>query len=187
MKISFEEGLEMLGQHLTSPNILVHSKEVAAIMAHLAKRLGKDEENWRLAGLLHDLDYDMEKENMENHAKTAVEILRRKGFREEELLHAILAHNEDNTGVKRESDMDYALSACDNMAGLVHATALIYPDKKISSVKPSSVTKRFKSPSFAAGARRDQIIGCEKIGLSLDEFAQVSVEAVTSIAEEVGL
>lgn len=184
--IRYEEGLELLNQYVKTPHIITHSKEVAAIMEHMAKKLGKPEENWKLAGLMHDLDYDTEKDNMERHARTAAEILEKKGF-DSELLHAILAHNEENTGVKRETEMDYALAASDNMAGLVRATALVYPDKKVASVKPKSVTKRFKSPSFAAGANRDMIMGCENIGISLDEFAEVSVEAIKSIADEVGL
>ncbi len=186
MAITYDEGISLLNEYIKTHNIAVHCREVSAIMAHLARRLGKDEDKWGLAGLLHDLDYDVEKDNMENHARTAAAVLEEKGF-DEEFLHAVLAHNDDNTGVRRETDMDYALSASDNMAGLVHATALVYPDKKIASVKPKSVVKRFKSPSFAAGARRDRILGCENIGLSLEEFAEISVEALKSIADEIGL
>lgn len=182
----FEEGLDLLNQYVKTPNIITHSKEVAAIMGHLAKRLNKSEEEWRLLGLLHDLDYDIEKDNMMNHGKTTVRLLETRGF-SQEFLHAILSHNEENTGVKRETDMDYALAASDNMAGLVHATALVYPDKKVASVKPNSVVKKFKSPSFAAGANRSKIADCEKLGLSLIEFAEVSVEALKTIADEVGL
>lgn len=185
-QVTYEQGLEILNQYVKTPQIITHSKEVAAIMEHLAKKLGEPVEEWKVAGLLHDLDYDVEKDHMERHARTAVKILEKKGLGSE-ALHAILAHNEDNTGIKRETDMDYALAASDNMAGLVRATALVYPDKKVASVKPRSVTKRFKSPSFAAGANREMISGCTNIGLTLEEFAEVSVEAIRSIADEVGL
>jgi putative nucleotidyltransferase with HDIG domain len=183
---TYDQGLKLLNEYIKTPNIFIHSKEVGAIMACLAKKLGKPEKQWELAGLLHDLDYDIERNNMQNHGRTTVEILKNEGFNQESL-HAILAHNQEETGVKRETDMDYALAASDNMAGLVHATALVYPDKKISSVKASSVVKRFKSLSFAAGANRENIKECEMINLSLDEFAAVSVEALQGIADEVGL
>jgi hypothetical protein len=184
--MTYQESLSILKAHIKTEQILCHSIEVGAVMGALARKLNKDEEKWRTTGFLHDLDYELEKENPENHGKKTVELLNGK-ITDQEILNAILAHNEKHTGVARKTDLDFALAASDNIAGLVHATTLVYPDNKITSVKPSSVIKKFKTPSFAAGCNRYLISDIEKIGLSLQDFAEVAIEGMKNVATEIGL
>lgn len=184
--MTYQESIAILKQHIKTNQMLCHSIEVAAVTGALARKLGKDEEKWTTAGLLHDLDYESEKDNPDNHGRKTVDILKNT-ISDEEILDAILSHNEKHTGVARKTDLDFALAASDNIAGLIHATTLIYPDKKIASVKPSSVVKKFKTPAFAAGCDRTLISDIEKVGLSLQEFAEVAVEGMKQVAAEIGL
>ena len=96
-------------------------------------------------------------------------------------------HNEEATGLDRTTEFQHALSAGETITGMVIATTLVYPDKKISSVKPKSITKRMKQAAFAASVSRDKIRECELIGIPLSEFAELSLEAMKSISDEIGL
>ncbi len=155
-------------------------------MGALARRLGEDEESWRLAGLLHDLDAEETAESMEVHGVLTVQWLREGGFADEAVLHAIAAHNSAN-GSTIESRMDRALFACDPLTGLVTAAALIRPEKKLGLVELKSLKKRFKEPSFAKGARREDILTCAELGIDLDEFLALGLEAMKEISDDLGL
>jgi predicted hydrolase (HD superfamily) len=96
-------------------------------------------------------------------------------------------HNEQAAGVKRSTEFDHALAAGETITGLITATAMVYPDKKVASVKPKSVTKRMKEKAFAASVNRDYILECEKIGIPLDEFVQLSLQAMNEISGSIGL
>lgn len=184
--ISHERAVQLLNEHLKTKTTLLHCREVEVIMEALAKHFGENEHEWGLAGLLHDLDCDIEKSIPKNQGITAADILAKEGV-SEAVLHAIKAHNEELTGVKRESRLDFALSAADSISGIIYAAALVYPDKKIASVKPSSILKRMKDERFAASVRRDRIKDCEKCGILLEEFACISLEAMKNISAEIGL
>jgi len=179
MMISIERAKELLDEHIESENLKKHCIASAAVMKSLAKYADIPEEHAEILGLLHDLDFDNTKEDSKKHGLIAAEILSKEDI-PKEYIHAIKAHNED-TGVRRESHLDYALSAGETITGLIVATALVYPDKKISSVKPKSIKKRMKSKAFARNVSRENILECEKIGLSLDEFIELSLDAMKHI------
>ena len=181
--ISRERALELLNEHLKSENLFKHSLAVEAVMRALARRLGQDEELWGMAGLLHDLDYDYTKNEPERHCLKTLEILEGEDV-PQEMLNAILAH----CGKKeRETLMEKAIYAADPVTGFIVAAALVRPDKKLEGLTLKSLKKRFKEKAFARGANRDQMRSCEEFGLSLDEFLQLSLDAMKGIADQMGL
>ncbi|RLI09873.1 phosphohydrolase [Candidatus Bathyarchaeota archaeon] len=153
-------------------------------MRALARELGEDEELWGLTGLLHDLDYEETKGDFSRHGLRSAELL--EGKLPQEALHAIMAHN-DLTGVKPEGKLDLALRAADALSGLIVATALVMPNKKLAEVKLSTLRKKFKAKDFARGADRDRIRLCEQLGLSLERFLELGLEAMKAIASDLGL
>lgn len=188
-----EQAVEILNKHLTTEHLVKHSYAVEAVMKSLAQKLDPENiERWQVAGLLHDLDsdkldYKNNPEESKRHAILATEILKAENFGDDEMYHAISAHNEDENGVKRETVMDRALYAADPITGFITAIALVYPDKKLSSVKVKSITKRMKEVKFAAGANRDAMRSIEDIGIPFADFAQISLEAMQSISDTLGL
>jgi predicted hydrolase (HD superfamily) len=124
--------------------------------------------------------------DLSRHTLEAEKILREKGV-DEEIILAVKMHNETPHGVKRSDRFHHALAAGETITGLIIATALVYPDKKLGSVKAKSIKKRMKEKAFAAGVNRETILECEKLGLTLDEFAQITLEAMQGIAQDLGL
>lgn len=181
-----EEALALIRERVGNENLVNHMLATEAIMGALARRLGGDDARWRLAGLLHDLDVDETAESMERHGNVTVEWLREAGLDDEEVLQAIRAHNASN-GSSVGCDMDRALFACDCLSGLVTAAALIRPEKKLAPVELKSLKKRFKEPSFAKGARREDIMTCSELGLELEEFLAIGLEAMKEVADDIGL
>lgn len=155
-------------------------------MRGLAERLGRDVEKWGLAGLLHDLDVEITNADPKMHALESAKLLEKEGV-DPEIVDAIRMHNEEATGLERETEFQHALAAGETITGLIVATSLVYPDKKIASVKPKSVRKRMKEKAFAASVRRDHIMECEKVGLTLDEFIQISLDSMKKIDTVLGL
>jgi predicted hydrolase (HD superfamily) len=188
--ISREKAIEILNKNLKTEHLVKHSYAVEAVMRELAKKLEPEKENeWAIAGLLHDLDADLiDYKNGENnlHGPKTVEILKEENFGNEEIYQAICAHNKD-TGFKIESKMDQAIYAADPITGFITAITLVYPDKKINSVKVKSITKRMKETRFAAGADRDAMRSIEKLGIPFAEFAELSLNAMKEISDELGL
>ncbi len=178
-----EEALRLLKKHLKNKNLRKHCLAVEAIMRELAKRFGEDEEKWGIAGLLHDLDYDETHKDMSRHGYVTVEILKNYQM-PEEILHAILAHPGH---VPRESLMDKALYAADPTSGFIVAAALIHPEKKLDPLDVNFLMRRFKEKHFARGANREQMESCKELGLSLEEFLDISLKAMKKIAEDLGL
>jgi putative nucleotidyltransferase with HDIG domain len=181
-----EEALRLVRERVKNENLVNHMIAAEAIMGALARRLGGDEERWRLAGLLHDLDVEETAERMEVHGTLTVQWLREAGLDDEEVLQAILAHNSAN-GSSIGSEMDRALFACDCLTGLVTAAALIRPEKRLELVQLKSLKKRFREPSFAKGARREDIMTCSELGLELDDFLATGLEAMQEVADDLGL
>lgn len=179
-----DDALKLLKQHLSQDSLIKHSLATEAVMRALATRFGENADRWGLLGLMHDLDFEMTKDQMVLHGKKTVELLGQ--TLDDAERQAVLSHNE-MTGCVRASRLDHALAAAESVTGLIAATALIYPDKKLTSVKVSSVTKRMKQPAFARAVNRDTIMECEKIGLTLDEFVTLSIEAMKTIADDLGL
>ena len=139
-----DEALALVREHAKNPNMVSHMLATEAIMGALARRLDCDQSQWRLAGLLHDLDAERTADRMEVHGTLTVQWLREAGLEDEQVFHAILAHNPAN-GSSIDDSMDRALFACDPLTGLVTAAALIRPEKKLELVALKSLKKRFKS------------------------------------------
>ena len=181
-----DQALDLVRQQVKNENLVKHMLATEAIMGALAERLDGDRHRWRLAGLVHDLDVEETAERMEVHGIRTVEWLRESGLEDEEVLQAILAHNPSNGSVVG-SPMDRALFACDCLSGLITAAALIRPEKKLELVTLPSLRKRFKEPSFAKGARREDIMTCSGLGLELDEFLELGLKAMQEVSDELGL
>jgi putative nucleotidyltransferase with HDIG domain len=180
------EALELLNEHIQNDNMKRHCLAAEAVMTALAERLGEDGEKWGLAGLLHDLDVEMVNGDLSKHTLEAEKILRGKGV-DEEIISAMKCHNEKAHGEKRSERLHYALAAGETITGLIIATTLVYPDKKIKSVRSKSIKKRMKEKAFAAAVDRGTIMECEKLGMGIDEFAQISLTAMQGIADDLGL
>lgn len=184
--ITRERSLDLLRQHLSNPNLVKHCLASEAVMRGLARHLGEDEELWGLTGLLHDLDVELTEDELSRHTNETVRILRKEGVAEE-ILDAIRMHNEHAHGDKRSQRFHHALAAGETITGLIIATALVYPDKKLASVKPKSVRKRYKEKLFAAGADRAIIAECEEIGIPLGAFCDICLASMQGIAKDLEL
>lgn len=165
--------------------MFAHSLASEAVMRAIARRLNENEHEWGTAGLLHDIDVEVTNADMKTHGLKAAEILNEKGYKPE-IIEAIKMHNEESAGLMRSEKFHHALAACETITGLIFATTMVYPDKKLSSVKPKSITKRMKEKIFAASVNRDSIMECEKIGIPIDEFAEISLKALQEISSELG-
>lgn len=181
-----DRALELLHQHVTNKNLIKHMLASEAIMRVLAKKLEKNEDEWGLAGLLHDLDFEQTKDNPAKHGLVTTELLILEGFTDEQL-HAIKAHNVEHTGVQRETEFDFALTCAEQLTGLIVACALVQPDKKLAAVTVESVMKKFKQKAFAAGCSREDIQLCEKLNIPVEQFVQLGLEAMQGISNELGL
>lgn len=181
-----EEALSLLREHISNENMIKHCLASEAVMRALADRLGEDREKWGLVGLLHDLDVELVDNDLSRHGLEAERMLHEKGVHEE-IVRCIRLHNEKAHGEKRSEAFHHALAAGETITGLIIATTLVYPDKKIMSVKPKSVKKRMKEKAFAAGVNREMIMECEKLGLDLDEFVRICLKAMQDIAGDLSL
>ncbi|MFH1775455.1 MAG: HD domain-containing protein [Chloroflexota bacterium] len=180
-----EEALDSIGVNVGSENLIKHMLATEAIMRALARRLGEDEEEWGLTGLLHDIDMELTDGDMSTHSKLGADLVREMGA-SEAMAHAILSHNETH-GVPRETTLDKALFCADQLTGLIIAAALVRPDKKLADLLLKSVKKRFKEKAFAASVDRQQIGQCSEIGLELDDFIALGLAAMKPVADSLGL
>ncbi len=157
---------------------------VGAIMKASARFLGEDEDLWELTGLLHDIDYEETVNNFERHGLMAQEILKDKVPKE--VVKAIKAHNYEYSGVMPESALEKGLIASDAVSGLLIACALVMPSRKIKDVKADTVNKKFKDKDFARGADRKRIMRCEELGIPLQKFFEISLEAL-QLTQNIGV
>jgi len=178
-----DECLSLVKENCSNRNLIKHMLAAEAVMRGLAERLGEDVEAWGTAGLVHDLDYDETADDPDRHGLVSAEKLEGLGFTEE-IVHAVKAHNEH---VPRESRMDKALYACDPVTGLIVAAALMHPSKKLAEIDVAFVMRRFGEKRFAAGANRDAIRTCDTLGLALEEFVGIAIEAMQGVSEDLGL
>ena len=174
------EAAALMEKHLQSESLRRHCLASEAVMRALALKLGKtpqEAERWAIVGLLHDLDYGETEATPELHGLKAMEYLGGYDLKPEEL-EAIKRHNAEMLGLERETDLDFALTCGESVTGLIAAAAMVQPDKKISSVKPSSAVKKMKDKAFARSVNRDFIKLCEKLGLPLADFMALAVAAM---------
>ena len=180
-----KEALNSIKANVENENLIKHMLATEAIMRTLAERLGEDEKEWGLTGLLHDIDVELTGGDMNSHSKLGADLVMELGA-SEAMAHAILCHNPAH-GTPRETSLDKALFCVDPLTGLITAATLVLPDKKLAGLKAKSVRKRFKEKSFAAGANREYISLCSELGLDLDEFIELGLKAMQGIADDLGL
>lgn len=183
--MSREEALSFLKEHLKNKNLFKHSLAVEAVMRGLACRFGENEELWGIAGLLHDIDYEDTKDDLSRHSLKGAQMLEERGL-PEELVYAVKVHNH-NHGLPRLSNMDKALYAADPVTGLIVAGALIKKEKSLAVIDVQFLVNRFNEKSFAKGANRETILSCSELGLTLEEFLDISLASMQSIASDMGL
>ena len=181
-----DEALQLLGSHVKADNLRKHCLATEAIMLELAARLNQDRELWGTIGLLHDLDFEETRERPEVHGRKTVELLAPHGL-PAEALNAVLRHNAEALGLERETVFDHALTCAETITGLLVAAALVHPDRQIKSLNPASVRKRMKSKDFARSVNRDHVALCERINIPLMDFIELSISAMASIGDELGL
>jgi len=185
-----DDAWDLLCEYTQSESLRKHALAVEACLCAYSKKMGGDEELWRMTGLLHDFDYERwpnaEHHPTQEHRVVGSKILRKRGY-PEELIHAILGHA-NYCGVPRESALDRTLFACDELAGFLTACALIKPSKNIHEVETASVKKKLKDKAFARGVNREDVYkGAEEMGVPLDEHISFCIEAMRGAAEALGL
>jgi uncharacterized protein len=186
--ITKEQAVELLHSKMQSPNLRKHCYSVAAVMMALAKHFGEDEQKWGVVGLLHDGDYEFTKTDPANHAKLMAQWVRDLGETDSELLTGIESHGWFHEGRKPETKMQWSLFTCDELTGLIIAVTLVRPDKQLANVTVDNILSKWKSKSFAAGVKREDIEHCEKeLGIPLPEFIQIALTAMQEIHEQLGL
>lgn len=184
-ELNYDEALALLRAHNQNESLVKHGMAVAAAVAAYARKYGEDELTWRVAGLLHDVDYE-EHPTVEEHGKVGADWLKADDY-PEHIVHAVIAHN-DYHGVPRDDLMSRAVFACDELTGLVMATALVRPNKSIHGLEASSVRKKMKDKAFARGVNRDDIVkGAEELGVDLNEHIAFVIAAMDGAAAELGL
>lgn len=182
--LSKKEAFHLLDELVTNDYLKKHMIAVSAIMKRLAKKLRTNELKWELVGLLHDIDYQKINNDMSKHGLVSAEML--EGKLSKSSLHAIMAHD-PRTGLEPHGILDKALIASDAVSGLIIATALIMPSKKISEIKLRTLKKKFKDSSFARKVQRNRIEACKEIGLALDDFFRLALESLQEVSVELGL
>jgi putative nucleotidyltransferase with HDIG domain len=180
MLLPRQQAIDLLHQYIKNERMIFHSLASEAVLRTVARRLGREEEKWGQAGLLHDLDVEITHADPYIHGLETARILTELGV-DDDVVEAIRLHNELAANQPRTTEFHHALAAGETITGLILATSLVYPDKKISSVKPKSVVKRMKEKAFAASVKRENILECELIGVPLEEFAELAIVAMTEL------
>jgi len=179
-----DQAWDTLTKYTSSESLLRHALAVEASTAAYARKFGEDEEQWRIAALLHDFDYEMHP-TLDKHPQDGAPILREEGY-PEEIIETVLSHAE-HLSLPRDTPLKKALFACDELSGFVHACALVRPSG-LAGLEPKSVRKKLKQPSFAAGVNRDDVYkGAEELGVELDDHIRTVVAALKPISTELGL
>ena len=180
-----QEALNSIKGNVENESLIKHMLATETVMRALARRLGEDENEWGLAGLLHDIDIELTDGDMTSHSRLGADLAKDLGA-SETVAHAILCHNEGH-GIPCENRLDRALFSADGLTGLITAAVLVRPDKKIANLEAKSVRKRYKEKSFAAGVSRERIASCSELGLELDEFIEIGVVAMQGVSDSLGL
>lgn len=188
LPITREQAIELIKKYDDNAFDMYHYLESEVIMGALAKRLGEDEDYWKMLGLLHDVDWGITKNNNVEHLTKAPEILKSLGF-EDKFICIVVSHGYgfECAGLKdkkRTEKIEHALAAAETLTGLIHAYGLMR--KSLEGMEVSGLKNKMKNKHFAAAISRDIIMECEQIGLTLDEFLDIAIKAVQSIAKDVG-
>jgi putative nucleotidyltransferase with HDIG domain len=185
MALDRAEAFRLFSEWNQNDGLVKHGLAVEAAVRAYARTFGEDENKWGIAGLLHDIDYERHP-SIEEHGKVGAELLRKHGY-PEDVVHAVQAHN-DYHGLKRDDLLSKTVFACDEITGLITATALVRPNKSIIGLEASSVKKKMKDKAFARGVNREEIIkGAEELGLDLTEHITFVIKAMEAEADALGL
>ena len=192
MKTAMEYGdaVKLFDKYIKTEHLRLHSRESEVIMRKIAKYFEEDENLWGITGLLHDLDMDLINGNYTQHGEKTIELIKDAGYDIPEMFKAIKAHTEvlENSEGKRETRLDYVLAGAENLTGIISAYVAVRPGKKIEGAKQKSVVKKLKDKSFAAAVNRQMINDVsEKTDLERSQFIQMGIEAMTEIADELGM
>ncbi len=180
-----DEALALVREFVSNENLVKHMLSVEAAMHFYADKYGEQVEKWRVTALLHDFDWEIHP-TIEGHPAAGEPILRERGV-PEDVIRAVMAHA-DHTGVTRQTRMEKALYACDEVTGLITAVAYVRPSRSLLDLEPSSVKKKWKDKAFAAGANREEIErAATEFGVELWEHVGNVITAMRSIAPELGL
>lgn len=183
--LDYDDAVALLRAHNQNESLVKHGMAVAAAVAAYARKYNEDELTWRTAGLLHDVDYE-EHPTIEEHGKVGADWLKAESY-PDAIVHAVIAHN-DYHGVPRDDLLSRTVFACDELTGLITATALVRPNKSIHGLEASSVRKKMKDKGFARGVNRDDIVkGAEELGVDLNEHITFVIAAMESEAAALGL
>ena len=181
-----EEAYNLLKEKVQTQNLIKHSFAAEACMRALAEHFGEDSEKWGMTGLLHDIDYEETKNEPEKHSLLGAEILEKHGAGKD-ISEAVKTHNEMHN-ILPESKMAKAIYVVDPLTGLIVASTLVLPSKKIVDLTAENVLNRYKEGSFAKGANREIIGKCrDLLDLTLEEFVKICLEAMKKINNELGL
>jgi putative nucleotidyltransferase with HDIG domain len=191
--LSYDQALALFHDYVKEPGVRMHCRASEQIMRALARHFGQDEEQWAILGLLHDIDFDKTRDDPVNHCVLARSILQEAGVSEEAV--DIMCSHAWGTGCgggkvqdkKRTRAIEHALVAAETITGLIHAAALMNPEKKLSHVKVTSIRKKYKSKAFARNCSRAFIAEIENTGLPLDAFFDIAIKAMEGISDELGL
>jgi putative nucleotidyltransferase with HDIG domain len=179
------EALLIVHEYIKNENLIRHMLAVESAMRFYAEKFGEDVETWGVVGLLHDFDWEIHP-TLEQHPQDGESILRLKGV-PEEIIRGVLSHA-DHTGITRQSRMEKALYACDEITGLITAVALVRPSRSLLDLEVSSVKKKWKDRAFAAGADREEIeAATREFGLDIWEHVGNVILAMRRIAPGLGL
>ncbi len=185
MVIDREAAWGLLTEFTQSESLRKHARAVEACMRAYARQFGENEERWGVVGLIHDFDYE-KYPSLDDHPMRGSKILQQRGW-PEEVRRAILSHA-DHTGVARQTRLEHALFACDELAGFITAVALVKPGKSLAEVDARSVRKKMKDKAFARGVSREDITkGAQELGVDLEQHIAFCIEAMKAIAGELGL
>ena len=184
-----DAALKLINDWTKNPNLVKHMLAVEAQMRTLAKHFGESEDDWGLAGLIHDADWEETKADPSLHTVNALDWLAQEGCTAGPIVQGLRSHNRKHTSLGEiESVMEWALECADELTGFIVSVALVRPDKKLASVEVASVLKKWKNKDFAAAVDRSQIEQCqEKLGIKLPEFVEIVLEAMKGVASEIGL
>ncbi len=180
------QAWELLNEYTQKPGLIKHGLAVEAGMRAYAPRYGGDPERWGIVGLLHDFDYERYP-TIPDHPMEGSKILRARGY-PEDVIRAIQTHAPAGVGPERQTDMERALFACDELSGLITAVALVMPSHSLADVAVANVRKKMKDKTFARGVNREDVTsGAAELGLDLDAHIAFMIEAMRGVAGELGL
>lgn len=182
--ITRDQAIQLLNTHVQNENLRRHCISVGAVMKSLAYKLDGDPEVWEILGIIHDSDWEETKDTPERHTIVSLERIDDDRFK-----HALMSHNTKHTHLADlEGPMEWSLECCDELTGFIVACTLVLPSKRLSDLSVQSVLKKFPKKEFAKAVDRSQIGLCEeKLGIKLEDFVQIALSAMQSIALEIGL